>query len=253
MISAVVLTKNEEKNIIGCLESLRWCKEIIIIDDYSEDKTIKNVQMFKCSNVQKNIQIFKRHLDNDFAKQRNFGLQKAKEEWVLFVDADERVSPVLAAEIQKKVLKSKYDGYYLKRRDFFGKRWLKHGETANVKLLRLGRKNAGKWKQRVHEVWEIKGKIGMLKSPLLHYPHPTVGEFLKDIDFFSTLYAQELFVQGVKFSFFRLIFNPLGKFLLNYIWRRGFLDGTPGVIVALMMSFHSFLVRAKLYQLWKKQ
>lgn len=241
MISAIVLTKDEEKNIEECLETLRWCDEVIVIDDYSEDKTREIARKL-------GARVFKHHLNNNFAKQRNFGLKKAKGEWVLFVDADERITPELAKEIKQEVKKDERHAFIFKRQDFFMDKPLKHGETANVKLLRMAKKN-GEWQRTVHEVWETKWETKTLKNPILHYPHSSISKFLEEINFHSTLHAQALKQEGVKFSLFRLIFNPLGKFFQNYILRLGFLDGMPGLIVALMMSFHSFLARAKLYQL----
>ncbi|MGB9706711.1 MAG: glycosyltransferase family 2 protein [Microgenomates group bacterium] len=242
MISAVVLTKNEEKNIAPCLKSLWWCDEIIVIDDYSENETIPRIKNLK-------LKIYKRHLGGDFAKQRNFGLKKAQGEWVLFVDADERVTPALAAEIKKKILKTPYQGFYLKRQDFWGGKLLQYGETANIKLLRLGKKSAGWWERPVHEVWKIKGRIGELKNPLLHYPHQTVSDFLKDINFYTDLNAKFFYQKGVKTSCWQILAYPAGKFIVNYFLKRGFLDGTAGFIFALFMSFHSFLTRAKLWLL----
>jgi glycosyltransferase involved in cell wall biosynthesis len=254
MISAVILTKNEEKNVLPCIKSLWWCDEIIVIDDYSTDKTVEKIQNAKCKSQNENVKlkIFKRSLKGDFAAQRNFGLEKAKGEWVLFVDADERVTPALAAEIKKKILKTRCNGFYLKRQDFWTERWFRYGETGNIKLLRLGKKSAGKWKRPIHEVWKIKGKIGTLKNPLLHYPHQTITEFIRDINFYTDLNAKFFYQQGVKASFWQILVYPLGKFFINYFWKRGFLDGLPGFIFALLMSFHSFLTRAKLWLLWQK-
>jgi len=245
MISAVVLTKNEEKNIKDCLLSLDWCDEILLVDDQSEDKTVAIARKLGAI-------IYQRSLDNNFAAQRNFGLEKAKEDWVLFVDADERVSPWLAKEIRETLEKTNFNGFYLKRRDWFQGKKLEHGEVGKTKLLRLGRKKAGKWQRQVHEIWQIKGKLGELNNFLDHYPHPTVSEFLKEVNFYSTLHAQVLYGEKIKPSLFRIIFNPTGKFIQNYFLRLGFLDGMPGLVVALMMSFHSFLARSKLYLLWKK-
>jgi len=253
MISAVVLTKDEEKNLPDCLESIKWVDEIIIIDDYSSDGTIGIIREIEEIGEHKGkIKIFKRRLAGDFAAQRNYGLRKAKGEWVLFVDADERVSPELAAEIKKEIKNTKVDGFYFKRQDFFGGRALKYGETANVRLLRLGRKGKGEWRREVHEVWEIKGETEELKNPVFHYPHQALNDFIEHINFHSTLHAQALQKEGLKPSLLRIIFNPKAKFIQNYIFRLGFLDGTPGIIAALMMSFHSFLAQAKLYFLWKK-
>lgn len=245
MISAVVLTKNEEKNIQKCLKTLRWCDEVVVIDDDSEDKTCQIAREMEAK-------VFTHPLSGDFAAQRNFGLKKAKNKWILYVDADERVTPKLAVEIRQVIKDGKGVGFYLRRKDFLWGRQLNHGETANVRLLRLGQKGAGEWQRRVHETWEVKGKVGELKEPLLHYPHPTISKFLEQINFYTSLNASELLREGKRVGLIQILAFPLGKFLQNYIFRLGFLDGTPGIIVALMMSFHSFLTRAKLYMLWKK-
>ncbi len=245
MISAIVLTKDEEKNIKNCLKGLSWCDEIIVIDDYSEDQTVKIAK-------KRGARVYQRRLDDNFAAQRNYGLGKAKGDWVLFVDADERVSSKLAHEIKKAIKNKKVKGFYLCRKDILWGKQLHHGETAHVRLLRLGQKGAGEWQRRVHETWEIKGEVGRLKEPLLHYPHPTLTEFLKEINYYSSLNARELLKEGQQAGLIQILAYPLAKFLKNYLIRLGFLDGNPGIIVALAMSFHSFLTRAKLYLLWKK-
>lgn len=244
-LSVVIIPRNEEKNIRECLKTLKWCNEIVVIDDYSEDRT---AEIAKKSGAK----VFKRHLDGDFAAQRNFSLKKAKNKWILFVDADERVTPKLAAEIKGAVKDEKFVGFNLRRQDFIWGRQLKYGETANVRLLRLGQKGAGEWQRRVHEIWEIKGRVGELKEPLLHYPHPTINKFLEEMNFYTGLNASEFLKEGRRVGLIQILVYPIGKFFQNYIFRLGFLDGTPGIITALMMSFHSFLTRAKLYLLWKR-
>lgn len=255
-ISAVILTKNEEKNIGECLETLRWCDEVIVIDDNSTDKTVEIAKKM-------GAKVFARSLDNDFASQRNFALRQAlhqngtgqvRGEWVLFVDADERVPAQLRAEIKSTInhKPSTINGYFLKREDKIWGRTLKHGETAGVRLLRLGRKGAGEWRRAVDEVWEIRGETATLENPLIHYPHQTLTEFLGSINFHSTLNARAFYDEGKRTTFFDW-FKPPVKFIQNWIFRLGFLDGMPGFIVALLMSFHSFLVRSKLYLLWKKE
>lgn len=243
MFSAVVLTHNDEAILPRCLASLSWCDEVVVIDDESTDHTPAVAKKF-------GARVFTRALGDDFAEQRNFGLTKAKGEWVLFVDSDEVVSDQLAREIQGLSLDS--DGYSIKRKDWWGGRWLEHGETGNVRLLRLARKGAGKWEQPVHEVWKIDGITGELVHPLLHYPHQNVAQFLDEINRYSALYARFLHAQGVKEPAWAIAGKPVAKFFLNYFWRLGFLDGAPGVVVALMMSFHSFLVRGKLLSLWQR-
>lgn len=220
MISAVVLTRNGEEKIQKFLKTLNWCDEVVVITN--------------------------EHIE-DYAAQRNFGLSNARHDWVLFVDDDEIVSIELAQEIKEAVKTSNYDGYYLSRRDLFFGKWLLHGETANVQILRLGRKNQGKWRRKVHEFWHIEGKVGRIRSPLKHYPHQSISDFIKSINQYTTIDARELQKEGKQFSVWRIIINPLAKFCQNYFWRLGFLDGLAGLVMAFMMSFYSLVVRIKQY------
>ena len=266
MITAVVLTKNEERNIERCIRSLSWCDEMVVVDDFSVDKTIQIIKNLKVKNQNyhrksgiplrrdnSKLKIYKRNQNGDFAGQRNFGLLKAKGEWVLYIDSDEVVSPQLSDEIKQVIRISKIKnqkskiGYIIPRKDYFLGRWLKYGETANVKLLRLAKKNAGRWKGKVHETWEIAGKIGELENPLLHYPHTSIASFLAKINNYTDIVAQCWKEEGRRVSVWQIIIFPIGKFIQNYIFRLGFLDGIPGLIMSIMMSFHSFLARGKLW------
>lgn len=238
MISAVVLTCNDEKIIKRCLDCLAWCDEVIVIDDESKDNTPAIVKKM-------GAKLFSRKLNENFSAQRNFGLSKAKNNWVLFVDSDEIVSDALAKEIEK--IDTDVDGYYIRRSDFMWDKKLNYGETANVKLLRLAKKNSGKWERPVHETWNIAGNVGELVHPLLHYPHSNVAQFIAEINRYSTLNANYFYTKGVHTNILQIVAFPAAKFFLNYVWRLGFLDGTAGAIVAVFMSFHSFLTRAKLY------
>ncbi|HVZ67719.1 MAG TPA: glycosyltransferase family 2 protein [Patescibacteria group bacterium] len=246
-ISVVILTKNEEKNIYDCLESVKDFDEIVVIDDNSTDRTVEVVKSFKG----KATSVYRREMNGDFSTQRNFGLDKSKNDWVLFIDADERVSKTLFNEIQN-ISQSEYKGFRIRRADYMWGKELKHGETGNIKLVRLGVKKSGKWTGKVHEVWNIDGKIGMLDGKIDHYPHQTIKEFIKEIDFYSTLRAEELNHKREKVGFFQIIFYTKIKFIQNYFIKLGVLDGIGGFISALMMSFHSFLVRSKLYFLNNK-
>lgn len=240
MLTAIVLTKNEAKNIADCLASLGWVDELIIIDDYSKDATVTLAK-------KAGAKIYRRKLNNNFASQRNFGLKKARGEWVLFVDADERVSQKLKEEIKKAIQNPRYQGYYLRRLDYLWGQPLRHGEPGHIWLLRLAKKNAGCWQRQVHEVWQIKGPTAKLKKPLIHYPHQNLSEFIDHLNFHSTLHSQALQKEGKNYSIIKLIFLPIIKFFQNYFFRLGFLDKMPGLIAALMMSWHSFLSQAKGY------
>ena len=245
MISAIILTKNEEQNIEKCIQSVRWCDEIIVIDDNSTDKTIENAKKY-------NTTIYQRSLNNNFASTRNFGISKAKNEWILFVDSDEIVTDALAFEMSNAIgLKDQnlknFNGFYIKRSDFMWGKQLKYGETGNIKSLRLGKKGFGIWEGMVHEKWQIEGNVGKLINPLLHFPHKNISEFLKEVNFYTDIRARELKSKNTKVYFWSILLYPLGKFVLNYFIKRGFMDRTRGLVFAIIMSFHSFLVRGKLW------
>ncbi len=131
-------------------------------------------------------------------------------------------------------------------------RMLKHGEVGNIILLRLAKKGTGKWEGPVHEQWKISGKTELLKNPLDHYPHPTISEFLSEINYYTDLRAEELYKKKVKSTWLSVITYPKTKFILNFFFKRGFQDGLPGLVFAIMMSLHSFLVRSKLWLLWHR-
>lgn len=248
-ISAVVLTKNEEKNIIDCLEALKFAEEIIIIDDNSTDRTRDLIEVFEKTHAK--VKLFTRSLDGDFSLQRKFGVEKTKNDWVMFVDADEIISPELSTEIKERI-SDEYSGFLIPRRDFMWGKELIHGETGRTKLLRLFNKNKGSLRGKVHETWETKSEVGLLINPIKHYPHPTISEFLREINFYTDLRAQELKEKGIKANALSIILYPKAKFVTNYFLKLGILDGTAGLVHAILMSFHSFLVRGKLWLLWQK-
>lgn len=245
MITAIILTKNEEKNIVDCLESLYFCDEKIIIDDYSSDRTCEIAKKFK-------VKVFKRKLNDDFAAQRNFGISEAKGEWILFVDADERIPKNLQTEILNFTSNTNSNGVFIKRSDFLWGKKLKHGEVGSIKFLRLARKDRGKWFGKVHEKWEIEGKKATLKNSIYHFPHQTIYDFMSEINKYTTIKANELYSIGVKVRWYEILFYPKAKFFQNFFLKLGFLDGLEGFVFAIIMSFHSFLVRGKLWILNQK-
>ncbi|MFH1561478.1 MAG: glycosyltransferase family 2 protein [Patescibacteria group bacterium] len=248
-ISAVVLTRNEERNIRRCLESLSWCDEIIVIDDFSTDQTVSLAK-------EGGAQVHQKELAGDFASQRNFGLERAKNEWVLFVDADEIVSPSLSQEIVRRIREKGVVGFYLPRREnFLGKTihcadkpvW--DWTLGPFKLLRLARKDAGLWQGKVHEVWQISGNVKTLNNPLIHHSFTNLNSALKKINLYTDIQAQGLKEAGASFHYWQIFLNPIGKLIKDLVWHGGTLDGTRGLIYCLLMSFHSFLARGKLWQL----
>lgn len=247
-LSTVILAKNEEGNIKECLESVKFSDEIIVLDDYSTDRTIDIAKNF-------NAKIAQRSLNGDFSAQRNYGLKLAKGEWVLFLDADERVSRELKDEIVYFInnpLKT-FDGFIFKRKDIIWGHQFNFGENGKTKLLRLAKKQAGFWKRKVHEVWQIKGNIYIFKNPLFHYPHQDLKEFIFEINGFSSLHADANRNEKKRSNIFKIICYPLLKFANIFIIKLGFLDGLYGFVVALLMSVHSYLAWSKLWIMQKEK
>jgi glycosyltransferase involved in cell wall biosynthesis len=179
----------------------------------------------------------------NFAKQRNLALSKAKTDWVLFVDSDEIVSKKLAQEIKQAIKSLKFKGYLIPRQDVISGQTLKYGETGSVKILRLAKKNSGKFSRSVHETWEIKGRVGELKNPLIHVKNNFIFEFIKRIGQYGPIDSLSLTQEGKPFTYFRLLLNPPAKFFLNYVVRRGIQDGYLGLFHAYLMSVQSLSVR----------
>jgi len=248
-ISIILLTKNEEKNIIKYwtwLNKTKKINEIIVIDDNSGDKTKEILK--KIENKRIKVKIFDRKLDNNFSNQRNFAISKTTNNWILWLDADEKPSENLIKFLNH-IDNFKYNNYAFKRKDIFINYELKHGENNSQYFLRFFNKNYGRFTGAVHEVWQSPKETKNKKIYIRHYPHQSLKSFVKKINFYSDLRAQELFDQNQKNNLFQIIFYPLAKFIQNYFFKLGFLDGTPGIIMALGMSFHSFLVRSKLWHL----
>jgi glycosyltransferase involved in cell wall biosynthesis len=244
MITGVVLTKNEHENCARCLNSLKFCDRLLVIDDNSTDDTALIAKKY-------GAKVIYHPLADDFSTQRNFALAQVKTGWVLFIDADEQVPSKLVQELRAAITNTQKFGFFIPRLDFIWGKTLHHGDTGKVKLLRLGLADKGSWIGQVHETWNIPGPVGELHSPISHFPHPTISAFLTEINRYSSMRANELFKNGRKSSIIGILLLPIGKFLLLYLIKLGFLDGTAGFVHAMIMAFYTFMVQGKLYLLHK--
>lgn len=182
-------------------------------------------------------------LPSSFAEKRNGALKKIESGWVLFVDDDEVVSRELASEILRVLKTTKAEGFYLHRKDVVFGQILNYGEVKDIRVLRLAKKNSGKFTRKVHEIWSIDGKTGTLKNPLYHQKDNFITEFILRIDSYGKLDAESLRMEKKNFSFFKLIFYPPLKFIYNYFLKQGFRDGYPGLFLSFLMSIQSLSVR----------
>lgn len=247
-ISVVVATFNEEKNISKCLSSIYdLANEIILVDAKSSDRTVEMAKKYK-------PKIF--FVDNEpiFHKNKQYGLEKAQMEWILQLDADEVVTNVLKEEIKKTIENTNSNGFYIPRKNNFMGRFMQKGGLYPDGVVRLVRKDTAFFPcKSVHEQISVKGNVGWLKNPLLHYPYPTIGEYLKKANRYTTLTAVGLKENNVKVSlsgtFKYCIILPIKTFFNIYIRHQGILDGLPGFIWAFLSSTHYFLAYAKLLKI----
>jgi len=248
-VSAYVLTKNEEKHLRGCLESIKWADEIVIIDSFSEDATVEIAKEAGCKVVQ--------HKLSGFGAQRNFALEQCSYEWVICLDADERISPELKSEIEFQLQNSPSSDVWLApRKSMFINRWIMHsGWYPDYRHPVLFNKNKAKYKEQlVHEDIDYKGKKAYFKGDILHYPYESIKQFVRKSDFYTELRASEMHARGKRFGVLNLIINPAAMFLKMYVFRRGFLDGIAGLVLALLYSsFYTLMKYIKLWELENKK
>lgn len=239
-ISAIIISKNEEDQIKECIDSLNFVDEIVVIDNYSEDNT---VQIAK----QSGARVYELQ-GADFSYLRNFAKEKAKNQWLIYVDADERVSPELAKEILNTIDENSYGAYKLKRVNYFlGQVWVRHEEM--IRLIR--KENLVGWQGALHETAIVSGTVGILENSLLHFTHRDITEMVEKTNQWSAIESQLMFKNNhPKMSALRFLKIILSTFWKNYLNNEGYKAGQAGMIESIYQAFSSFITYAKL---WEKQ
>jgi len=235
-ISGLIITQNEEKNIQEVIECLNFCDEIIIIDSFSTDRT---VEIAKKTSTVKIIQ----NKFEDFTKQRNLALDQAKNDWVLFLDGDERITPELRKEIIDELNKPQQkDAYYFYRKFFFAQKPINYSGTQTDKNFRLFRKSKARYisDKKVHETLEVNGSIGEFKNKLLHFSVNDYESYKQKMIHYGVLKGQELALKGKKFSSLIQYSKTAFKFFKAYILRLGILDGKEGYQLSYLQSLSVF-------------
>lgn len=237
-VSIVIVTKNEEANIEAALDSVKEAAEIVVIDSFSSDRTVEICRKYTDKVLQKEWE--------GYAKQKQSAVDLATCPWVFILDADERFTPELKAEVINAIKEGSHDGFYAPRKNFFMYRWIRHGGWWPDYTLRLFRKNSGYVEDReVHEKVVVKGSTAYLKNPLVHYTYNSVSDYLKRMDIYSTLAAKELKKDGVVPNALDFLLRPLVTFIKMFFLRFGFLDGRYGLVLAVLYSYYTFLKYAK--------
>jgi glycosyltransferase involved in cell wall biosynthesis len=241
-LSVTIITHNEEKNIRECLESVLWAQEIIVVDSVSSDNTAEIAREYTEKVVLSKWP--------GFAKQKQFALDLCTCDWVLSLDADERVRPELAQEIQKLINSvCKFDGYRIARRSFFLNKWMKHcGWYPGYQVRLLKRVKTTVSRARVHEGFLVDGNIGTLQNDIDHFSHPSLHNSLEKLNRYSTLEALDR-LDRKKVSWYHFVLHPISAFLIKYIRQKGFLDGIHGFLLSWISAFLKTVMYMKIWWL----
>jgi glycosyltransferase involved in cell wall biosynthesis len=248
-LSVVIITLNEEKNIGRCIDSVREvADEVLVIDSYSTDRTEEIAES-------KGVR-FVKHEFEDYVKQHEYADQIASYDHILSIDADEALSEELAKSILVAKKYWKNDGYFMNRRTNYCGQWIKHSGWYPDKKLRLFDRRKGKWVGRkIHERFTLKegSTTGHLNGDILHYSFPTISDHVMQANHFTNLTAMAAYETGEKSSVFKILVNPIFKFIRDYFFNLGILDGYYGFVICQISANATFLKYIKLRQLHKNK
>lgn len=242
-LSALVITKNEGENIGECLESLSFVDEIIVVDSGSHDKT---------------VEIAKRYTRNVFitewkgyAGTKQFGMEKAKGDWILWLDADERIPSLLAEEILHAISdKPLFSAFQMPRKAFFLGRWIKHSGWYPGFVTRLFQRTDAQFgDERVHETLKLNGPVGTLQEPILHYTDKTIHHYFSKLNRYTSLAARDMQDRNRKVSLMGILIRPVFMFFKMFVLKAGCLDGIQGFLLAVFSAFYIFVKYTKLREL----
>jgi glycosyltransferase involved in cell wall biosynthesis len=250
-ISACIISFNEEANIGGCLESVAWCDEVVVVDSFSTDRTASLAR-------ERGARVVQAAWPGHVA-QKNRAVEEAGSEWILSLDCDERVTPRLKDEVLSLLTSGPgADGYFISRKLLYLGRWLEHGGWYPEWRLRLFRRASGRWRGvDPHDTVEVKGRVerippggrGAEAAVILHHSFSSLSHQLKVLDRYSEIQAGELFRSGRRAGASHLALRPLWRFVRGYLFQGGFLDGRPGFHMAVNHAYAAYMKYAKLWEL----
>ncbi len=238
-IGVLVITYNEEEMLNACLESVNWADEIVVIDSKSEDRTREIAGAYT-------EKIYQREFD-DFSSQRNFGLDKLDSDWILVLDADERVTDELRTEIKEVVENARYDLYQIPRKNFFLGKWIKYAGWYPDYTDRLFRNNQGiNYAGEVHESPNFDGEKGRLDEPMVHYTYKDIASYMDKVNHYTTLSAAE---SNKNPSLFYVLARTCFEFFNFLFVKKAFLLGKEGLVLTAISTVSKFL---KYIKIWEK-
>lgn len=249
-LAVVIIAKNEERRLEACIQSVRWAEEVVVIDDDSTDRTAELAR-------QGGAKVIRRTMDIE-GRQRNFGFDHTTQPWILSLDADERVSPELAQEIQCSIQnhanESDLTGFAIPIRTYIGSRWIRGAGYYPARKTRLFRRGKFRYEEaRVHPRALYEGKIIDLHGDILHYSCAHLGEFVNKFNRETTLEAEKWIRDGRKVSFLKTLRKTIDRFLKNYFLKGGWSDGVMGYTMSLFHGFYQLLTYAKYREMKRAQ
>ena len=240
-LTVIVPTFNEEDHIRGCLESVKWADDLFVVDSFSSDATLAIAREYTGHIVQ--------HEYVNSATQKNWAIPQAKGDWVMVLDADERVTPELRARIQEVLANgSDFDGFRIKRMTVFFGKLIRHCGWHKDYLVRLWRRGKGRYEDlHVHADVLVDGKVGTLHEHFLHDTYRSLDHYLEKFGRYTTWSSNDLYQQGKRATWANLALRPLWRFFRMFILRRGFLDGKDGLVLCSLAAFSVFMKYARLW------
>jgi glycosyltransferase involved in cell wall biosynthesis len=243
-ISVICIVLNEEQNLPGLLSGLDWVDEVVVVDGGSRDATCEIARSF-------GARVHRRRFDN-FARQQNFALSLARGDWILSLDADERPTPEMIAEIRARVADPRFDGYRVRIRSSIFGRLIRFSGTQDDRQVRLVRRGHARWQGEVHETLETVGPLGQLRSWLEHDPLPTLGVFLAKMHRYTTLAAKARVERRCAPRFKDAWLTPAREVFRRLIWKQGIWDGPQGWAFCLLSGLSEWVLAHKHQRLWQE-
>lgn len=240
-LSAAIITKNEEARLPDCLRSVSFADDIVVVDSGSTDRTLEIAKAFGC-------RVFVEDWKG-YGPQKNSAVDKCRNEWVLLLDADERLGEKAREVIIKVLEKPAADAFSFKRKNYLHGKWLKHSGYWPDRQIRLVNRNRGSFQFVIHEKWATNGRVLDLDAHIEHRGFSNYADMLTTLDEYSTVMAGELFAAGRRANPLTPLYHGLAAFFKIYLLQKGFLEGLDGLVIALTKAGGSFFKYAKLFEL----
>ncbi len=242
-LSVVISVHNGERVLEECLRSVTWADEIVVIDHDSDDATASIAKKYT------KVVVSRSNDPHNIDLQKNYGFEKANHEWILSLDADERVSSDLAHEIRNVINSAEFDAYSIPRRNIIFGKWIQHSLWWPDYQIRLFKKGKGEYVEKgVHKQLKVYGTVGKLQNPLIHENYLSVSQYLQKMDVYTENEALSLVQQGSHFNWIDALRMPVRDFLKTFFLQEGYKDGFHGLVLSILQGFYTFLIIVKVWE-----